>query len=86
MPWLEDEDTSSTKFEVVKSFYSSLWGTTPTITVPFFVTCFGHKALDIREVFQTIRVRDINAPLTSQGTTSPPGLTVYKGNTLLDMI
>ena len=64
IPWLEDEETSSLKPEDVKSFYSSLWGTTPTITVPFSVTGFGRKALDIGEVFQTTTARDINSRLT----------------------
>jgi hypothetical protein len=27
-PWLEDEDSSSFKQEDIKSFYTSLWGTT----------------------------------------------------------
>jgi len=69
-----DEDSSSPKPEDVKSFYSSLWGATPKITVPFSVTGFGCKALDIGEVFQAITVRDINKCLnrTRQNTASGP--------------
>ena len=73
VPWL-DEDTSSPKPEDVKSFHSSLWGTTPTIIVLFSVTGFGHKVLDTGEVFQAITERDMNARLshTKHNTASGP--------------
>jgi len=59
-PWLEDEDSSSLKQEDIKSFYTSLWGTTRNISVPFSVTGSGRIARNIGEVFQAITARDIN--------------------------
>jgi len=72
--WLEGEDSSSPKPEDVKSFYSSLWGASPNITIPFPVTGFGRKALNIGEVFQAITARDINERLkyTRHNTASGP--------------
>jgi len=55
--WMEDKDSSSPKPEDVKSFYSSLWGSKPNITVTFSVTGFGRKVLDIGKVFQAITLR-----------------------------
>jgi hypothetical protein len=74
VPWLEYEDTSSPKPEDVKSLYSSLWGDTPAINVPFSVTGVGRKDLEIGEVFQAMTVRDINARLmhTRHNTASGP--------------
>jgi hypothetical protein len=74
VPWLEDEDSSSPKPEDVKSFYSSLWGATPAIHVPFSVTGVGRKDLELGEVFQAITARDINARLmhTRHNTASGP--------------
>jgi hypothetical protein len=63
IPWLEDEDSSSPNPEDVKSFYTELWRASPNITIPFSVDGSGHKALDIGEVFQAIRARDINERL-----------------------
>jgi len=63
-PWLEDEDSSSLKQEDIKSFYTSLWGTTRNISVPFSVTGSGRIARNIGEVFQAITARDIKERLT----------------------
>jgi len=60
IPWLENKDSSYSKPEYAKSFYTALWGTTPDITIAFTLIGSGHKALDIGEVFQAITARDIN--------------------------
>jgi hypothetical protein len=65
VPWLEDEDQGAPKPEDVKSFYTSLWGTTPEVTIPFPVIGSGHTALEIGEVFQAITARDVNERLNS---------------------
>jgi len=87
IPWLEGEDSSSHKPEDVKSFYSSLWGASPNITIPFSITGFGRKALDTGEVFQAITARDINDRLkyTRQSTASGPDGIQRKHLTGLDM-
>jgi hypothetical protein len=64
VPWLEDEDSNSPKSEDVKTFYTSLWGATPDISVPFTVTGSDQQALDLGEVFQAITARDVNERLT----------------------
>ena len=58
---LEDEDSSSLKQDI-KS-YTSLWGTTQNITVPFSVTGSGRIARNICETFQAITARDIKERL-----------------------
>ena len=86
-PWLESEDSSSPKPEEVKSFYSSLWGAAPNIQIPFSVTGFGRKALELGEVFQAITARDINERLkhTRHNTASGPDGIQRKHITGLDM-
>jgi len=73
-PWLEEKDPSSPTPKDVKSFYSTLWGAAPNITIPFAVTGLGRIARDIGEVFQAITTRDINERLkyTRQNTASGP--------------
>jgi len=58
---LEDEDSSSLKQDI-KS-YTSLWGTTQNITVPFTITGSGRIARNICETFQAITARDIKERL-----------------------
>ena len=60
--WSEDEDSISLKQEDIKS-YTSLWGTTQNITVPFTVTGSGRIARNIGETFQAITARDIKERL-----------------------
>ena len=85
--WLEGEDSSSPKPEDVKSFYSSLWGASPNITISFPVIGFGRKALDIGEVFQASTARDINKRLkyTRHNTASGPDGIQRKHITGLDI-
>jgi hypothetical protein len=60
--WSEDEDSISLKQEDIKS-YTSLWGTTQNITVPFTVTGSGRIARNIGETSQAITARDIKERL-----------------------
>jgi hypothetical protein len=80
-PWLESEDSSTPKLEDVKSLYSSLWGATPNIKIPFSVIGFGRKAQELGEVFQAITARDINERLKHTRHNTAPSQTEFRGNT-----
>jgi hypothetical protein len=73
-PWLEDEGSGSPKPEDVKNFYTALWVTKPSITIPFTVIGSGLKAQNVGEVFQAITALDINQRLNHirQNTASEP--------------
>jgi hypothetical protein len=62
-PWLDDECSDSPKLEDVKSFYTALWGTKPSVKIPYTDIGSGCKALDIGDLFQAITTRDINEHL-----------------------
>ena len=72
--WLEEEESGSPKPEDVKTFYTSLLGTSPDIGIPFTVIGPGHKALDLGELFQAITERDINERLNHTKHNTASGL------------
>jgi hypothetical protein len=72
-PWLDKQDSRSPKTEEVKSFYNSLWGTQPEITIPFAVSESDQKALEVCEVFQTITAQDITERIKRMRKSTAPG-------------
>jgi hypothetical protein len=62
------------KPEDVQSFYTALWGDSPDVTIPFTINGFGHKTLDLGEVFEAITTREVNERLnhTRHNTASGP--------------
>ena len=57
----------------VKIFYTSLWGASSKIHIPFTTTSSSREALDLGSTFQAVTTRDINERISRTRKGTAPG-------------